>query len=108
MPCAAAAVSERRSWTASPARNTLTSWPSSAAVRATSSASAARVGFSGPVARWTRIPAMRRQRIAGGALDVAQLDRARCRSGDQLLDQRLVGVEHLGRRAALDDPAVVD
>src|SRR4029079_5163649 len=31
---------------------TCTSWPSSMAVRATSSASAPRVGFSGPVARW--------------------------------------------------------
>src|SRR5215216_2492060 len=53
MPCAVEAVAGRAYWTPSPARKTCTSWPSSAAVRATSSASAPRVGFSGPVARCT-------------------------------------------------------
>src|SRR5687767_1474711 len=54
MPLAASTVAWRRYPTASPARNIETSWPSAAAVRATRNARAARVVFSGPVARWTR------------------------------------------------------
>src|SRR5262245_12821904 len=53
IPLAASAVSGRTSWTASPARKSRTSWPSAAAVRATRNARAARLGFSGSVARLT-------------------------------------------------------
>src|SRR3712207_6738662 len=43
--------------TASPARNSVTSWPSSTAVRAIRRPSAARVGFSGPLTIWTKMRA---------------------------------------------------
>src|SRR5688500_5001317 len=53
LSCAASASSGRACCTPSPARETETSCPASAALRATRRPSAALVGFSGPVATLT-------------------------------------------------------
>src|SRR5215211_4367242 len=82
-PWTVEAVAGRAYWTPSPARKTWTSWPSSAAVRATSSASAPRVGFSGPVARWIRSFAMRLIIPAQAGVHAAQVGLARL----ELLEQ---------------------